>query len=144
MVSRTFWSFSTVVQLTPTRTMDLAPPKCSPSWGLSRAVLVLPVAKSASPISTVNHVRIALTRPYANPDSLGDGTADYLVSYDGGAVRFYRNNGNLERDPAKPSWENLGVIAAGVQQQGIVIFGDLDGLCSQFAWLSCSLTRTHI
>lgn len=59
---------------------------------------------------------------------IGDGLADYLISYDGGSVKFYRNNGNLEKDPAAPSWENRGVIAAGVQQQGIVIFGDIDGL----------------
>ena len=66
--------------------------------------------------------------PYADYFStLGDGTADYLVTYNGGSVEFYRNNGNLERNPGKSSWENLGVIAAGVQQQGIVIFGDIDG-----------------
>lgn len=58
---------------------------------------------------------------------IGDGTADYLLSYIGGAVEYYRNNGNLGKVPEKPSWEDRGVIAAGVQQQGIVLFGDLNG-----------------
>ncbi|PGH27049.1 hypothetical protein AJ80_01235 [Polytolypa hystricis UAMH7299] len=57
----------------------------------------------------------------------GDGTADYLVVYDGGSVLFYRNNGNLEADPDRRSWDALGVIAAGVQDQGIVLFADLNG-----------------
>ena len=57
----------------------------------------------------------------------GDGTADYLISWEGGTVEFYRNNGNLARDTSKPSWEDRGVIAAGVRDQGIVLFGDFDG-----------------
>lgn len=44
----------------------------------------------------------------------GDGLADILVMYDGGAVQFYRNLGNLLNDQS-PKWELVGVVAEGVK-----------------------------
>ncbi|KAK3308678.1 uncharacterized protein B0T15DRAFT_572803 [Chaetomium strumarium] len=57
----------------------------------------------------------------------GDGIAEYLVAWDGGAVEAWRNTGNLEKKPELPSWQKLGIIAAGVSNQGRVEFGDLNG-----------------
>lgn len=42
----------------------------------------------------------------------GDGLADYVIVYDGGAVAAQRNLGNIGKDGQK--WENMGTIAPGV------------------------------
>ncbi|KAL3429083.1 hypothetical protein BDV09DRAFT_180952 [Aspergillus tetrazonus] len=59
----------------------------------------------------------------------GDGLADYLVLYDGGAVHAYRNTGNVADDPNSRNFDDWGVIAEGVS--GIsgrnVYFADLSG-----------------
>ena len=59
----------------------------------------------------------------------GDGLADYLVLYDGGAVHAYRNIGNVADDPNSRNFDDWGVIAEGVS--GIsgknVYFADLSG-----------------
>ncbi|KAL4863710.1 hypothetical protein BDV12DRAFT_201841 [Aspergillus spectabilis] len=59
----------------------------------------------------------------------GDGLADYLVLYDGGAVEAYRNTGNVADDPNSRNFDDWGVVAQGVS--GIagkdVYFADLTG-----------------
>ncbi|RYP53274.1 hypothetical protein DL768_001714 [Monosporascus sp. mg162] len=59
----------------------------------------------------------------------GDGKADYLVVYDGGAVRALRNTGNLNKDSAKRNWEDWGTIAPGVSgiTGDMIRFSDIDG-----------------
>ncbi|KAL3469131.1 hypothetical protein BJX99DRAFT_265487 [Aspergillus californicus] len=58
----------------------------------------------------------------------GDGLDDYVVVYDGGSVEAWLNNGNLEQQPESSSWDEIGVIAARVQDQGGVILAVL-GCC---------------
>ncbi|KAL4874598.1 hypothetical protein BJY04DRAFT_224886, partial [Aspergillus karnatakaensis] len=57
----------------------------------------------------------------------GDGLDDYVVVWDGGAAEAWLNNGNLEKQPELASWDKIGVIAAGVQNQGRVVLADLNG-----------------
>ncbi|KAF7556172.1 hypothetical protein G7Z17_g1584 [Cylindrodendrum hubeiense] len=44
----------------------------------------------------------------------GDNLADYLVLYDGGAVKAFHNTGNLADDPHEANFEDWGTIADGV------------------------------
>ena len=60
-------------------------------------------------------------------DITGDGRAEYLIVYDGGAVKSYNNTGNIP-DVGKPrNWFAMGVIAGGVNPQGPVHFADMNG-----------------
>ncbi|KAI1173916.1 hypothetical protein F4777DRAFT_580445 [Nemania sp. FL0916] len=61
-------------------------------------------------------------------DITGDGRAEYLVVYDGGAVRGYNNTGNVPDANLGRIWYDMGTIAAGVSDQGpIVRFADVNG-----------------
>ncbi|KAF5659012.1 chitinase [Fusarium heterosporum] len=59
-------------------------------------------------------------------DLTGDGKADYIIQYDGGAARGYRNNGNIPSGSGR-KWNDMGTIAGGVSPQGPVQYADLDG-----------------
>ena len=59
-------------------------------------------------------------------DLTGDGKADYIVQYDGGAAIAYRNQGNIP-DGEGRKWAAMGTVAAGVNPQGPVHYADLDG-----------------
>lgn len=60
---------------------------------------------------------------YFNP---GDGLADYIIRYDGGAVKAFRNNGNLSPDGG--NWVDFGTITSGVGADGRKLqFADVDG-----------------
>lgn len=60
-------------------------------------------------------------------DINGDGRAEYIVQYDGGAAIAYNNTGNIP-DAGKPrNWDRMGMIAAGVTDQGPVQWADLTG-----------------
>jgi len=65
----------------------------------------------------------------------GDGWADYLVSWKGGAVEAYINTHNLGADTNKRNSEYFGVVAAGITNQGTVHLADVDGMSTvpQFA-----------
>jgi len=57
----------------------------------------------------------------------GDRSADFLVVYDGGSVKGYRNNGAL--GSASPSFDDVGTIASGVGQPGSKVrFADVNGI----------------
>lgn len=57
----------------------------------------------------------------------GDGRADYLVVYDGGAVKAWRNTGNILSSTGR-KFEELGTIATGVGEPGSKVrFADIDG-----------------
>lgn len=43
----------------------------------------------------------------------GDGYADYVIQYDGGAVKWARNTGNNGQDSSKRNWEETRTIAPG-------------------------------
>jgi hypothetical protein len=60
-------------------------------------------------------------------DITGDGRAEYLISYDGGSVKSYKNNGNIPDVGKGPNWLAMGVIAGGVSPQGVVRLADLNG-----------------
>jgi hypothetical protein len=47
-------------------------------------------------------------------DVEGDGLADYLVLYGGGAIDAWRNTGNLNKDSNARNFEEMGTIAVGV------------------------------
>ncbi|CCT63634.1 related to acetylxylan esterase [Fusarium fujikuroi IMI 58289] len=59
-------------------------------------------------------------------DLTGDGKADYIVQYDGGAARGYRNNGKIPIGEGR-KWNDMGTIAAGVSPQGPVHYADING-----------------
>lgn len=62
-------------------------------------------------------------------DMDGDGYADYVVLYDGGAVSWARNTHNNGADRSKPNWERLVEIApgvAGIPPKSVHLI-DLDG-----------------
>ncbi|KAI8409226.1 hypothetical protein FOFC_09061, partial [Fusarium oxysporum] len=59
-------------------------------------------------------------------DLTGDGKADYIIQYDGGAARGYRNNGNIPKGSGR-KWNDMGTIAGGVSPQGPVRYADLNG-----------------
>ncbi|KAM0267389.1 hypothetical protein ACHAPA_005931 [Fusarium lateritium] len=59
-------------------------------------------------------------------DLTGDGKADYIIQYDGGAARGYRNNGNIPSGSGR-KWNDMGTIATGVSPQGPVRYADLNG-----------------
>jgi len=61
-------------------------------------------------------------------DMDGDRLEDFLLVYSGGAVKGWRNNGNLNSGTG-PNWQELGVIATGVGATGDKIrFADVNGL----------------
>lgn len=57
-------------------------------------------------------------------DITGDGPAEYLVVYDGGAIRAQHSFGSL---PGTGTWESMGTIASGVTPQGTVRLADVNG-----------------
>ncbi|CAG1976172.1 unnamed protein product [Fusarium graminearum] len=59
-------------------------------------------------------------------DLTGDGKADYIVQYDGGAARGYRNNGKIPIGEGR-KWNDMGTIAGGVSPQGPVRYADING-----------------
>ncbi|KAF4981158.1 hypothetical protein FZEAL_2992 [Fusarium zealandicum] len=59
-------------------------------------------------------------------DLTGDGKADYIVQYEGGAARGYRNSGNIPGGEGR-KWNDMGTIATGVSPQGPVSYADLNG-----------------
>ncbi|KAG8354930.1 hypothetical protein FVEN_g7352 [Fusarium venenatum] len=56
----------------------------------------------------------------------GDGKADYIVQYDGGAARGYRDNGKIPVSEGR-KWNDVGTIAGGVSPQGPVHYADING-----------------
>jgi hypothetical protein len=59
-------------------------------------------------------------------DLTGDGKADYIVQYAGGAAKAYRNLGKIP-DGAGRKWGSMGTVATGVSPQGPVRYADLNG-----------------
>ncbi|KAJ4179362.1 hypothetical protein NW767_014646 [Fusarium falciforme] len=59
-------------------------------------------------------------------DLTGDGKADYIVQYEGGAARGYRNNGKIPIGEGR-KWNDMGTIAGGVSPQGPVHYADING-----------------
>lgn len=60
-------------------------------------------------------------------DITGDGRAEYIIQFDGGAANAYNNTGNIP-DAGKPrNWDSMGTIAGGVTPQGPVVYADIDG-----------------
>ncbi|KAK2800927.1 hypothetical protein FQN51_005862 [Onygenales sp. PD_10] len=59
----------------------------------------------------------------------GDGLADYLVLYDGGAANAFHNTGNLAADPSARNFDDWGTVAGGVNgvSGAQVRFADLTG-----------------
>ncbi|KAK2780754.1 hypothetical protein FQN53_001022 [Emmonsiellopsis sp. PD_33] len=59
----------------------------------------------------------------------GDGLADYLVLYDGGAADAFHNTGNLAADPSARNFDDWGTVAGGVNgvSGAQVRFADLTG-----------------
>ncbi|KAK2795777.1 hypothetical protein FQN52_003627 [Onygenales sp. PD_12] len=57
----------------------------------------------------------------------GNGKADYVVIYEGGAVRAWQNTGSLNNGGR--NWENLGTIAPGIEgvTGEMIRFADMDG-----------------
>lgn len=55
--------------------------------------------------------------------------ADYVIVYDGGAVKALRNTGNLNKNANNRNWEDLGTIAPGVKgvTGDAIRFADMDG-----------------
>ncbi|CAI6079183.1 unnamed protein product [Clonostachys chloroleuca] len=60
-------------------------------------------------------------------DITGDGAAEYLIQYDGGAAKGYHNTGNIPNAGKPRNWVAMGTIAGGVGDQGPVSYADLDG-----------------
>lgn len=60
-------------------------------------------------------------------DLTGDGKADYIVQYDGGAAKAYRNNGKIGGSSKDRKWTFMGTIATGVSPQGPVRYADVNG-----------------
>ncbi|EYB21918.1 hypothetical protein FG05_11578 [Fusarium graminearum] len=59
-------------------------------------------------------------------DLTGDGKADYIVQYEGGAAKAYRNNGKIPVGEGR-KWNDMGTIAGGVSPQGPVQYADING-----------------
>jgi len=59
-------------------------------------------------------------------DLTGDGKAEYIVQYLGGAARAYRNLGRIP-GPQKQKWADMGLVALGVNPQGPVRYADING-----------------
>ncbi|RPA74879.1 hypothetical protein BJ508DRAFT_339604, partial [Ascobolus immersus RN42] len=59
----------------------------------------------------------------------GDGRDDFIILYDGGAVKALRNDGNFPRVNSGRVWEDMGTIATGINgvSGSKVLFGDVDG-----------------
>lgn len=60
-------------------------------------------------------------------DLTGDGKAEYIIQYDGGAADGYLNMGNIPPAGKERNWGRMGVIAKGVSPQGEVHYADIDG-----------------
>lgn len=60
-------------------------------------------------------------------DLNGDGKAEYIIQYDGGAADGYFNNGNIPENGKDRNWSKMGTIAAGVSDQGPVQYADING-----------------
>ncbi|KAH7261771.1 hypothetical protein BKA59DRAFT_1822 [Fusarium tricinctum] len=60
-------------------------------------------------------------------DLTGDGKADYIVQYDGGAAKAYRNLGKIGTNKGGRKWSLIGTVATGVSPQGPVYYADLNG-----------------
>ncbi|EEY19128.1 FG-GAP repeat domain-containing protein [Verticillium alfalfae VaMs.102] len=60
-------------------------------------------------------------------DITGDGKADYLIQYVGGAVKGYNNTGNIPDIGRARNWANMGTISTGTSPQGPVRYADLNG-----------------
>ncbi|RYP76005.1 hypothetical protein DL771_002077 [Monosporascus sp. 5C6A] len=60
-------------------------------------------------------------------DITGDRRAEYLIVYDGGAVKSCNNTGNIPDVGEPRNWFAMGVITAGVSPQGPVRFADING-----------------
>ncbi|KAM0444978.1 hypothetical protein ACHAQK_002522 [Fusarium lateritium] len=60
-------------------------------------------------------------------DITGDGRAEYIVQFDGGAANAYNNTGNIPNAGKPRNWDFMGTIAGGVTPQGPVVFADIDG-----------------
>ncbi|OBT67975.1 hypothetical protein VE03_01481 [Pseudogymnoascus sp. 23342-1-I1] len=58
----------------------------------------------------------------------GDKRADYVIIYDGGAVKALGNSGNLNKDANKRNWHDLGTIAPGVSSvtRDMIRFADMN------------------
>ncbi|KAH6959267.1 hypothetical protein DER45DRAFT_594703 [Fusarium avenaceum] len=60
-------------------------------------------------------------------DLTGDGKADYIIQYDGGSAKAYRNNGKIGTSSKDRKWTLMGTIATGVSPQGPVRYADING-----------------
>ncbi|KAI8671681.1 SGNH-hydro domain-containing protein [Fusarium keratoplasticum] len=60
-------------------------------------------------------------------DLTGDGKADYIVQYDGGAAKAYRNLGKIGTSQSGRKWSLIGTVATGVSPQGPVYYADING-----------------
>ncbi|KAH7466503.1 hypothetical protein FOMA001_g15942 [Fusarium oxysporum f. sp. matthiolae] len=60
-------------------------------------------------------------------DITGDGRAEYIVQFDGGAANAYNNTGNIPNAGKPRNWDFMGTIAGGVTPQGPVVFADING-----------------
>ncbi|KAL4722684.1 hypothetical protein ACLX1H_010567 [Fusarium chlamydosporum] len=60
-------------------------------------------------------------------DLTGDKRADYIVQYDGGAAKGYRNLGNIPKVGKGRAWNLMGTVAGGVSPQGPVHYADING-----------------
>lgn len=60
-------------------------------------------------------------------DITGDGKAEYVIQYNGGAAKGYNNTGNIPDVGKVRNWYDMGTIAGGVNPQGPVRYADIDG-----------------
>ncbi|OBT67976.1 hypothetical protein VE03_01482 [Pseudogymnoascus sp. 23342-1-I1] len=56
-----------------------------------------------------------------------DGKAEYVVQYGGGAAKAFLNTGDIPGGRDTVNWIDIGVVAAGVGEQGPVFYADIDG-----------------
>ncbi|KAK2772911.1 hypothetical protein FQN52_004812 [Onygenales sp. PD_12] len=60
-------------------------------------------------------------------DITGDGRAEYIIQYDGGAAKAFNNTGNIPDQGRPRTWYSMGTIAGGVNPQGPVRYADING-----------------
>lgn len=60
-------------------------------------------------------------------DLTGDGKAEYIIQYTGGAAIGYGNTGDIPDAGKARKWVDMGTIAAGVSPQGPVRYADING-----------------